>query len=330
MNVNWWERCPPGLPRTTQPFLHLFHPIPATGWAPLARDGDQDTTARAEPPARSSSGPAFYHELASMPPFLLFIQLEPESHLQQCYLFPICSCISLPALLTPPSAQLTTPSPTLYTSDTILELPTLSALLTPPSPHSLHHWHHLFPTPSPRLSTLWMSKLFPLAFDWWWCCASKRLFNRHGYIVRSKSFPPVSVLFMRVISARSSRFGPLSFKKERRKNIPGSARMCVMCFSGVSVILQSQLKKKNQQWLRYVVTCAMGPKFSQVFSVNKLLQSLKTLCAVFSNTPVSENSPCYILLQIELWRRIMTQIYDLSIFSLSNLFPAPLFLARKA
>ena len=63
-------------------------------------------------------------------------------------------------------------------------LPPLSTPLTPPSPHSLHYCghHHLFPTPSPSLSIFWMSKLFQLAFDWWWCCASKRLFNRYGKI----------------------------------------------------------------------------------------------------------------------------------------------------
>ena len=59
----------------------------------------------------------------------------------------------------------------------------------------LHYWDHPFPTPSPSLSILWMSKLFPLAFDWWWCCASKRLFNRYCKI---KIIPPVSLLQTRL------------------------------------------------------------------------------------------------------------------------------------
>ena len=67
-------------------------------------------------------------------------------------------------------------------------------------PHILHEY-----APSPRPPYYWrIPKLFPLASNWWWCCASKGLST---VITRSKSFPSVSCLFiqssMRMIWTRS-------------------------------------------------------------------------------------------------------------------------------
>ena len=178
-----------------------FHPIPATGciWAPLARGrsyGNQDTTARAEPPA-IARGARDRHFTMSSHPF---------------HLSSFSSSLNLISISPPTLNNNMTSSKPVHPLVFLhfwhhplhywQHNPPLSTPLTPSSPHSLHFWHNLTHTLcttdttfSPHLHQVSPYCGCPSCLHW--LLTDDDAVHRNvssTVIVRSKSFPPVFLL----------------------------------------------------------------------------------------------------------------------------------------